>query len=212
MIDQTVLTQLQYDLIEPQIDGGASWDSGLWTREEVLGAITFRQSTLLKQTLLVVSRDTTTLVPGQGTLRMDLPADWIRTVSLVWTGADGTIRELSRGSAFEADHLLPTWASVQAPPLVYMEYDTPTLQVEIGPIPDQAGTCELLYIARGDSLTGDGVALVVPDEVADAVIFGALAELLSKDGRGQDLGRSAYAEQRFDFTVELTRLLLGGFA
>ena len=33
MIDQDLLTALQYALIEPP-DGGASWLSGLWTRDE----------------------------------------------------------------------------------------------------------------------------------------------------------------------------------
>ena len=69
-----------------------------------------------------------------------LPPDWIATVSVVWTGVDGTIRELVRADSFEIDHGDPSWTTTAATPLVYLDYAQPTLQLQIGPIPDVAGS------------------------------------------------------------------------
>lgn len=212
MIDQTMLTQLQYDLVEPQVDAGVSWDSGLWSREEVLGALNFRQSLLLKSSLLVVSIANPQLTVTAGNTTVDLPADWIRTVDAVWIGADGTTRELLRCSTFEMDHVTPSWAIISADPLSYVEYETPTLEMTIGPTPRQDGVIDLLYIARGPALTGDGMVTSIPDELSDAVVYGALTDLLSKDGRGQDLLRAQYCQQRYELAVDLARLILEGWA
>ena len=64
----------------------------------------------------------------------------------------------------------------------------------------------------GTTLTGAGVAIDLPDEFAHVLKYGTLADQLRKDGRGQDLGRADYAQQRFDLGVEAARLILAGWA
>jgi hypothetical protein len=209
--DQDLLTAIQFALIEPP-NGGASWPSGLWTREEVLGSLNQRQDKLLKDSLLLVGIANLPVAASQH--RVDLPFDWIRTISVVWRSTDLTVvRELLRADSFEADHAIPTWDLTDTTaPLVYMEYETPTLQVQIGPAPTGTGTLELLYVPLGTRLTGQNELLVVPDEWAFAVKYGALADLLSKNGRGQDLPRAASAEQKFQLGIEAARLILRGGA
>lgn len=212
LIDQDLLSAIQTVVIEP-VDGGAGWPSGLWSREEVLGALNQRQDRLLKLTLLHVKTADPVLIVAALQRVIDLPTDWLRTVTLVWTGNDGQIRELQRSDLFEVDHAdLAFRRTAEGLPLWYTEYDPATLQVEIGPAPSVAGTLSLLYVPTGTDLTGNGVGLTVPDELSDALKYGTLADMLMKDGRGQDLARAHYGEERFQFTVELTRLLLDGFA
>lgn len=210
MNDQDQMTAIQYALVEPP-DGGNDWPSGLWTRDEVVSALNQRQAKLLKNTLLVVTSGSLPVVGGDH--RLALPSDLLRIVSVLWLGVDGLIRELPRVDSFEADHAIPTWDAVPTTaPLVYMEYDAGTLTIQIAPAPLVAGTLAVLYVPHGTTLTGDGVALTVPDELAHAVKYGALADLLSKDGRGKDTARAEYAEQRFDLAVDLTHILLNGWS
>lgn len=211
MIDIALLTALQYAVIEAP-DGGANWLSGLWTREEVLSDLNQRQDRLLKDTLLQITILPPNILYNPGDVRIALPADLIRIIDLVWYGGDGTVRELQRADSFEADHIIPSWETPQAYPLVYMEYDPLTLEVQIAPVSYNFGTLGLLYVAAGTEMNGNGVTLAVPDEFAHVLKYGVLADLLSKDGRGKDANRAGYCEQRFQFGIELARILLKGWA
>lgn len=209
--DQALFSNIQTALIEPP-NGGQSWPSGLWTRDEVIGASNQRQHRFLHDTLLLVGISSALpVIIGQH--RVNLPADWLRTVSVVWTGNDGTVRELPRADSFEADCIIPTWEATNTnAPLVYSEYETPTLQIQIAPAPSVAGSLQLLYVPIGTELNGNGELLVVPDELEHGIRYGALADLLSKDGRGKDPVRAKYCEDRFDLAIELTRIILKGWS
>jgi hypothetical protein len=207
--DQALLSQIQLALVEPP-DGGISWPSGLWRKEEVLSLLNQRQDRLLFDTLLQVGIANLTVTAG--TSRVALPADWLHSVDLVWRGDDGVVQELVRSTTFEADQIITTWESTQSTPLVYIETEADHLQVIIAPEPDVNGTIELLYVPIGDECGGEGTLLTVPDEVRHGVKYGVLADLLSKDGRGKDPGRSQYCEQRYDLCVQACRQLLEGWS
>lgn len=218
MIDQDLLEQMQFAVVEPP-DGGASWPSGLWTRDEVLDNINQRQSKLLKNALILLTISTpvavTAAVPlGDNHTLVSLPQDLIRLVGAIWIGANGNIREVMRADTFEADHLMPGWdqGSTGIDPLVYFEYESGTLQIRIAPPPWQNGTLTFLYVAQGTTMTGDGIAVTVPAELAHVIKYGALADMLSKDGRGKDPTRAQYCEDRFQLGVELARIVLKGWA
>lgn len=208
--DQDLGSALQQMLIE-EPDGGQTWLSDLWTRDEVFNIANQRQDRLCLDTLLLVGIANLPVIIGQH--RVTLPDDWLRTMDLVWFGTDGTVRELGRSDSYEADHAIPTWELTnQTYPLVYLEDETPLLEIEIAPAPTVAGLLQLLYIPTGVQLTGNGDQLVVPDELEHAVRYGTLADLLAKDGRGRDPARAAYCEQRFQLAVELTKIILKGWA
>jgi hypothetical protein len=205
-----MLSRVQVALIEPA-NGGQSWPSGLWGRDEVISVANQRQDQFLKDTLLLGGIATIAAI-GIGTTRVTLPADWLRTLSVVWRGDDGTVRELMRSDSFEADHTIDDWETTDGTPLVYSEYETPNLQMLIMPGPAVDGDLELLYVPIGTELNGNGELLIVPDELEHAVRYGMLADLLSKDGRGKDPARAAYCEQRFQLGIDLTRIVIEGWA
>lgn len=210
MIDQTLLESLQYALVEPP-DGGASWPSGLWTLGEVCGYADQRQNRLLKETRLRLTTAPPIACPA-GAFRFALPTDWIATVEVLYTGDEGTIRHLQRSDSFEADHAQPGWMYNRNWPQVYMEHDPGTLQIQIAPAPRVAGILTLRYVAAAAPLTGDGIALDVPDLLAHALKYGVLADCLGKDGRAHDAARADYARQRYELAIEWTRMLLAGGA
>lgn len=206
--DTTALSAIQFAVLELP-DSGATFPSGLWTPEEVRTYLTERQNRFLKQTLIQVGVAVTDAGPARSAM-FALPADWIATVSVVWQGEDGVIKELIRSDPFAADHGDPTWTVEARTPTVYLDYAQPTLQLQVAPIPNVGGRLEILYVPLGAPFTGTGEIFTLQDEFADAVIRGALADMLAKDGRGKDPARAAYCEGRYQLGVDAARIILDG--
>lgn len=205
--DSALAQTIQYMLVEPP-DGGQNWPSGLWTRDEVFNLLNQRQNHFLHETMLLIGIANISPIVA-GTTRIPLPSDWLKTASMVWRGVDGTVKELLRTDSFEADHAIPTWELTgTTAPLLYMDEETPSGFAQIGPPPLVNGLVELLYVPLGTTLTGNGEILVVPDELAPVVKYGALMDMLRKDGRGQDAGRAQYCQQRYDLGVEAAKIII----
>lgn len=208
--DQVLLSRIQVALIEPR-NGGQSFPSQLWGRDEVIAISNQRQQNFLHETLLLLGLATITPV-NIGDHRIALPSDWIRTVTAVWRGNDGTVRELMRSDSFETDHILSTWEATDATPLVYHEMEAPNGFMQIAPGPSVAGAVDLLYVPQGVELNGNGELLTVPDELEHTIRYGVLADLLGKDGRGKDPTRAAYCEQRVQLGIDLTKIIIEGWS
>lgn len=209
-LDTQLLTMLQYAVMEAP-DSGATWPSGLWSRSEVLDYLNERQNRFLKSSLIQLGvANITGLLVRQSTIV--LPQDWLATVSVVWTGEDGTQRELIRADSFELDHGQVDWTTTARTPLVYLDYAAPSLQMILGPVPDQAGSVELLYVPTAETLTGDGdVIYQLPDEFADAAgKYGPLADMFRKDGRGRNPEKASYCELRYQLGLDAAAIIVNG--
>lgn len=216
MTDQQVMTEIQYHLVELlSPDGGATWPSGLWTTAEVLGYLNQRQYRFLKETGIYVSQDRVPVTAQ--TLRVpltdqnSLALDWIQTVQMSWrytVGADQvTIWPMERIAAMEIDLAIPTWTTGYGRPKTYMDVETPTLSVQLGPPPDADGLLYLEYLGLTAVLDGTGELFTVSDEFVPAIKWGAIADMLSKAGRGQNLLKAAYAESRYQEGVTVAQSL-----
>ena len=209
MIDQALLTEIQYAVLEPP-DGGASWPSEIWTREEVLDGVNSAIQQLLRDTQLVVTRVELPIVGGA--LSVALPIDWMATLLTVWRALDGTRTPLGPVDSFEADLALPSWETAPGTPIGYDDLDGPTLTGKLVPTPLANGILELLYVARPTPLQGAGLPLPIPDEFASGVKYNALSWMLSKVGRLLDPERAAYCDKRYQITQIAAELILGGWA
>ncbi len=210
MIDQHLLEELQYALLEPP-DGGQSWPSEVWTREEVLGTMNEGIWAWLRETHAIVSRiELAILAVDNGVVT--LPADWLATATAVWRSAAGVRTPLGPVDRFEGDHAVPTWDTTPATPLGIDDFEADTLTAQLIPRPAEDGTLELLYVARPTALNGAGATIPAPEEYCSGVKYFTLGGLLRKVGRLADPERARYAEQRYQLTVMLTRIILGGFA
>lgn len=208
--DQALLTEIQDALLEPP-DGGATWPSGLWTQAEVLAAMNERQNRFLKSALLLVGLADLPPTPPfpAGQHRIDLPEDWLATLSVVWEGADGTLKEIPRGDTFEMDHGLQTWENERGTPALYTDEETPNLLLCLAPAPNVSGIVHLTYVPQGAPLDGTGESLTVPGEFAHAASkYGPLADLLGKDGRGRNPQKAAYCETRYQLGLDCANLIL----
>jgi hypothetical protein len=210
VIDQALLTEIQYALLEPP-DGGQSWPSEVWTRDEVIGNVNSNIWNWLRDTHAIVTRvELPQLAVALGVVA--LPADWLATCSVVWRTAGGVRTPLGPMDRFEGDLALPTWEDTGGVPLGLDEFEADTLTAQLIPIPLVDGVLELLYVARTTAVNGAGITLPIPEEFVSAAKYGALAMLLRKVGRLVDPERATYCERRYDLTVLLTKILLGGWA
>lgn len=210
MIDQALLTEIQYALLEPP-DGGQSWPSEVWTRDEVIGNLNNNLWGWLRDTHAIITRiELPILAVGLGIVT--LPADWIATGSAVWRSAANVRTPLGPVDRFEGDLALPSWETTPGTPLGLDEFEADTLTAQLVPIPAADGTLELLYVARPLAVNGAGITLPVPEEFCSGIKYGTLSMLLRKVGRLVDPERAAYCEKRYDLTVTLTKILLGGWA
>jgi len=208
--DQQLLSEVQLAMLEPTVDGGVTWTSGMWTAAEVLQYVNQRQDRFLKETGLLTSW--TTIPVNAAQLRPALPSDWVATVRISWQGTGGlTFVVLPRADSWSADNGVPTWPTVTATrPTVYMDSETPTLQVQLAPAPTGSGTLSLYYISVGNTLDGTGEIFNTPDEFIPALKYGVMADMLTKLGRTQDGLRAQYCEERFAEGVELAKSWISG--
>jgi hypothetical protein len=210
MTDQELLSELQFALLEPP-DGGQSWPSEVWTRDEVIGNLNSNTWGWLRDTHALMTRvDLPQLAANLGVVT--LPTDWLATGTCVWRSAAGVRTPLGPVDRFEGDLALPSWEATPGTPIGYDEFEAATLTLQLIPRPAANGTLELLYVARTAAVNGAGITLPVPEEFLSGIKYGVLGMLLRKVGRLVDPDRAAYAEQRYELTVMLTKILLGGWA
>lgn len=213
MIDQDLLSAVQTALLEPPT-GGLAWPSELWTKDEVYGALAFRQQELLKVTHGWAGVATIPGVIGQA--RYTLPDDWVATVFAAWDEpASGStarrVRELLPSDMHQADLGLATWETTDDRPIAYSDADTPTRTIQLIPAPAAAGTIQLIYVPLAPTPTGAGEVLQVADPWCLPVLkYAVLESALEKIGRAHDPTRAGYCRWRRQLGEQVTRLLLGG--
>ena len=86
------------------------------------------------------------------------------------------------------------------------------LVLQTAPATSSAGVLEVLYVSIGNLLSNTGIVLDVPNELAPAIKWGVVADMLGKVGRGHDAPRAQLAESRYQLGVQAARLLVGGLS
>lgn len=212
MIDQDLLSEIQYALLEPVVDGGQTWASEVWSRAEVLGNYNAALWSLLRDTHVVVTF-TTISQPALSGGTVTLPLDWMATVAFAYRdGVTNLRRPLPPADRFEGDLGLATWQTVAGTPIAYNEQEGDTLQGTLIPANATDGTLDLLYIARPAASAGEGQPIPVPDELCDGIKYKTIGFLMQTVGRLIDPDRSAYCVKRYDLAVEVTKILLSGWS
>jgi hypothetical protein len=212
MLDRDLLTELQLTLIEPP-DGGDTWPSLIWTRDEVLDALNAGLRALYHDVHLQVSG---IHIPVAAlSTRIALPADWLATVLIVWRDI-ATRRRTPLGpvDSFEGDLAVPGWEVTPGAPLAFADLDSEQRTVRLVPTPASAGLAELLYISTPPLTTGTapGTKLPLADEFVSGVKYAALSTLLRKVGRLLDPERAEYCDRRYDLTRTAAEIILGGWS
>lgn len=218
--DTDLLAQSFYMLLEnagtdPVLTNMIQYNSTMFTPHFFMHALYDRQRQFLKDTAVVVKRVTQGSAPGIGTY--DLPQDWMDTRRLDFRVTGGNWTPLFRTDAYSLDHGSPEWQSNLGTPDSFQETTELPLQVEIGPAPQDAGDLILTYLGTPDRPSFSlpvaspfyGLAMMVPDEFTNCLLYGALADMLNADGEGRDPKRAQYCQSRYDMGVQLAKSMLG---
>lgn len=211
-LDSALFSAVQRKLLEPD-NGGASFFTERWTAAELSRVATDRQDNFLKWSHLQIGLSAP-IPEVADQAQYALPFDWIATVAVIRTPPVGKSYLLDLTDSYDADNFNAGWQAASGRPLACRDVETPTRTLELMPPPaaNQLGSFSVYYVPRGTLLDGSGEPLVLPDELGlPALQYAILADLLGKVGRGQDLPRAAYCQQRVDLAYEVTEALLKGF-
>lgn len=203
--DSDLQKLMEYQLIEPPVVPFAGTE--MFTQADFTGALQRRRNQFLLDAGIAITH---TLVgaapPPIG--RIPLPQEIIDIRRLAFQDANGFFSYLSRADEFGESSFDVGWPqNPEDPPERYSIAAVAPIQVQLMPPPLNNGRLDVLAVNIGSPLDPiAGVLLGVPDDLAWVLRWGALADLLSRNGPAADLGRAAYCEQRYQQGVELARI------
>jgi len=203
--DQDIVTQIQYHFLEPAT--GSSWTgSEQFTLADITNSIQKRRDQLLADTGCVVTRTSgIPLASSQG--EIFLSEHIINIRRLAFENSFGVITPLLPSDILAQRNY--SSAGIYTPGDVYSYSSASARPTEVILVPpsSQAGTLDMVTVNTGTALDPTiGVLLGIPDDYTLAVKWGAMADLLAKDGPARDPIRSAYCERRYQLAVELTKI------
>jgi hypothetical protein len=207
LTDRDLINQLEYNLLESHtVNWPAGWaGTEQFTLDDLASALQRRRDQFLLETGLVLSRST--VVPVSD--RVALSDQIIDIRRAAWRDATtGTYKTLWKADEWEANSLSHNWENTAATPKAYSTILTPHVSLQLIPPPAPVGSLELITVNAGAAFnpTVSATLLGIPDDFAWVVRFGALADLLGKDGQASDPLRSKYCEQRWEEGLKLAGL------
>lgn len=203
--DRVLVAEMQYHTLEPATP--TAWSgTEMFTLAEFTAALQRRRDQFLVETGCFLTRATQAVSGSPPASRQSLPATTIDVRRVVWYDATPTYTHLWREDEWALTSYTATWDSTTATPYAYSLTSPPPLTIELAPSPSAAGNLEIFSVRTGATLNpATPVKVGIPDDFCWIVKWGALADLLSKDGPARDPARAAYCEQRYRQGVELAR-------
>lgn len=197
-----LLHRIEYTLLEA-LNVGLAWaGTPQFTLGDLVQAIDRRRAQFLMGTGAVVTRSTMAIAPPpDGRVPLDQSIISLRRVA--WTTVDGSTRALQRDDEWSANAYSRTWPQNPGRPRVVSVAVTEPLYMQLIPPPDDTGIIDLCAVVHGPALTATTALLGVPDDWAWVLYYGALADLLGRDGLAFDPLRAAYCEARFQHGLRL---------
>lgn len=204
LTDSSLVTTIQYQLLEPAT--GVSWTgTEMFTLADVTNALQRRRNQFLVETGMVLSHGTQAVgAPADGRF---LTADTVIDIRhLAWVDADGYYRVLSREDEWGMQSYNFNWVQEPGTPGAYSVSTGPPLSVQLYPAPADVGSVDLLTISSGAALDpASGIAMGLPNDWVWLCKWGALADLLAKDGQARDPQRAQYCQQRWNEGLQLAK-------
>jgi len=200
--DTTISADIQYHLLEPAT--GSTWTgSEQFTLDDVTNAMTKRRDLLLAEAGATVTRHTQAIAAGAKTF--DVPDTTLLIRRMAWTDVAGVTWPVLPDDINNQRNYGFDFMQTPATPATYSSSSVQPLRYVIAPPPNAVGTLDMLLIQSGAALTAAGVALGIPDDMSWIVKWGAMADLLGREGPGQDLPRSYFCERRWRLGLEAAK-------
>jgi hypothetical protein len=207
--DRNLINDIQYHFQEPATSAWAAGWTGtaMFTMTDLTHALQKRRNKFLAETGCYITRTVQASgVPVGGRIAMPQTVIDIRRIARL---NDGVYTNLWRVDEHELTAYSQTWTTPAAQdPVQYSVLATQPLMVQLAPAPTASATLDILTVSAGADLSPTTTATVfgVPDDMTWIVKWGAMADLLQKDGPAQDPERAKYCEERYQHGVKLARM------
>ena len=202
LLDRDLISIIEYHLIEPQT--APNWSlpwagTEQFTLADITRAIERRRNQFLTVVGTHISHGVTPYGPPSGNGRIFLNDSIIDIKRVSFQKQDGTFIPLTLIDEQEANTTAPGYETSPATPIAFSSILQPPKGIQIIPPSNDIGTIDLLFITNPPDLNEvTGIALNIPDDLAWIIKWGALADLLDKEGQAYDPDRAKYCEQRFE--------------
>lgn len=203
--DRDLVRAIEYHLLEPA--SPTAWSgTEQFSLNDLTAALERRRNQFLMETGAVVTHAVEEISPP-AIGRVVLSDSILDVRRAAWRTVEGVYTHLWREDEFGLNAFRQGWTLTPDTPQCYSVAVTPPFRVQLAPPPADQGSLDLLLVSAGAALDpAAGVVLGVPDDFTWVVKWGALADLLGKDGPARDAHRAGYCEQRWRDGVELARL------
>lgn len=201
--DQDAVALIQYQFMEPK--SVLAWTgSEMWTLAEVVNVLQRRRDQFLADTASVVVPHSYVIGPVS---YFDLPDSVTSIRRVVWRSPDGRVSNLF-GSDETTFGIVPQWRQSVSVPTLYSVISSAPLRIQFNSTFPTSGTLDILTVDSGAALSttansNAGTVLGVPDDFAWGVRFGAMADLLRKEGPARDIARADYCDAIYSMAVTL---------
>lgn len=208
---QDVCATLEFRLMEPQtVDYTLPWTgTEQFSFEMIRDAIQKRRDRFLSFTGMQVAHlPLINAIVGNGRISIgELASTNVRRVA--WKSLDGTFSNLWRVDEEMLNRRLVNWNIDSGTPESFSIVTTPEASIQLAPVPIDNGLLDVLVIQTGAVVDLAANSLVgIFEDFVPYIIWGALAELLGRDGPAQDTARAQYCEQRWSEGLQLADLFL----
>ena len=209
--DRDLITALCYELLEPPVDWTATpavWaGTEMFTLDDLTNAIQRRRDQFLLETGTVLGVRTVP-VPPAPIGRVSLPEAVADVRRAAWVTPEGVVTVLWRSDIGAFNSFAFGWSTNPETPAAYSQVTSLPVQLQLSPVPSDIGTLSMLTVDSGAVLAPQTAPTVlnVPQDFAWVVKFGALADLLSREGQGRDVDRATYCQSRWTDGLRLARL------
>lgn len=200
--DQQAIFDLEYALLEPKASPYAG--SAQFTATDLVSAVERRRNQFLDETGCVVTVNAPFLVQaGDGIVDLPTALGHDRVISIrrgQWITTAGRYSNVMQQTKPNAV-FFRSFQQSGLTPYGYDPLSTSPQQIQLVPPPSDLGQLELWTVNAGTTLTGLGVVLGVPDNLSWAVRWGAMSDLLSRQGRGYDPALASICEDMYGLGV-----------
>jgi hypothetical protein len=202
--DTTLFEEIEYHLLEPPTP--AYTGSEMFTNADLVNALQKRRDQFLLETGAIIthSQQSGAQTSNGRVALSDAVIDVRRAAYLDGTGL---YTRLWLSSESEANSFTYGWWQAPDFPSSFSVVETPPVVLQIIPVPNLSGALDLLTVNTGAALNpAVGVVLGVPDDFAWVIKWGALCDLLTRDGQASDPLRAQYCQKRWVEGVRLAML------
>jgi hypothetical protein len=214
LTDTDLYTLIEYHLLEPP--SGATWTgTNQFGIDDLWQSMSRRRNEMLQLAACNMVELSLSCIPNTNTVPIPDSALDVRRVRWVPAVNQGDPVTLQRGDVLSFQRFTPNYLQTNTNPMrwdILSGQEAPgavdtLLALVLDTLVNVPSKVEALAIAGAPDFDPNigppGMPLLIPDDWAWVLKFGALADILSKEEEGRDVERATYCRKRYDEGLEL---------